>query len=149
VAGQLSRSEPQRESWREELPDHEVRADNLPRKKDVEVSSMRTVLKFTIPVEAGNATIRDGTLGKTVESILDDLKPEAAYFFPHNGERSGFVVFDLKEPSQIPTIAEPLFIALNAKVEFHPAMNVEDLKKALSGIDKAVKKYQHAGGKAA
>jgi len=110
---------------------------------------MRTVLKFTIPVEAGNATIRDGTLAKTIESVLGDLKPEAAYFFPHNGERSGFVVFDLKDPSQIPIIAEPLFVALNAKVEFHPAMNVDDLKKALSGVDKAIKKHEHAAGKAA
>ena len=106
---------------------------------------MRTVLKFTIPVEAGNTTIRNGTLAKTIESVLEDLKPEAAYFFPHDGERSGFVVFDLKEPSQIPIIAEPLFIALNAKVEFHPVMNVEDLKKALSGVEKAVKKHEQAG----
>jgi hypothetical protein len=105
---------------------------------------MRTVLRFTIPVETGNATISDGTLPETLDSILNDLKPEAAYFFTHNGERSGFVVFDLKEPSQIPLIAEPLFAAFNAKVEFHPAMNVEDLKKAQSGIDKAVKKYQRA-----
>lgn len=110
---------------------------------------MRTVLKFTIPVEAGNATISDGTLPKTIESILNDLKPEAAYFFPNNGERSGFIVFDLKEPSQIPVIAEPLFIAFNAKVEFHPVMNVEDLKKALSGIEKSVNKYQHAATTAA
>ena len=105
---------------------------------------MRTVLKFTIPVEAGNRSITDGTLPKTLESVLGDLKPEAAYFFTHNGERSGFVVFDLKEPAQIPAVAEPLFLALNAKVEFHPAMNMEDLKNALSGIEKAVKKH-HAG----
>jgi len=110
---------------------------------------MRTVLKFTIPVETGNACISDGTLSTTMESILSDLKPEAAYFFPHNGERSGFIVFDLKEPSQIPQIAEPLFVAFNAKVEFHPAMNLDDLKKALTGIDKTVKKYPPAAGKAA
>jgi hypothetical protein len=113
----------------------------------LEVLCMRTVLKFTVPVEAGNAAIDNGKLSTTLDSILSDLKPEAAYFFAHNGERSGFVVFDLKEPSQIPLIAEPLFHAFNAKVEFHPAMNTEDLKKALSGIDKAVKK--HATGKAA
>ncbi|HXZ32888.1 MAG TPA: hypothetical protein VEH30_11455 [Terriglobales bacterium] len=110
---------------------------------------MRTVLKFTIPAEAGNAAIREGTLGKIVESVLNDLKPEAAYFFPNNGERSGFVVFDMKEPSQIPIIAEPLFVTLNAKVEFHPAMNMEDLRKALPGAEKSVKKHQQATGKAA
>jgi hypothetical protein len=109
---------------------------------------MRTVLKFTIPVDAGNATIRDGTLGKTIESILSDLKPEAAYFFANNGERSGFVVFDMKDTSQIPVIAEPLFLAFNAKVEFHPAMNVEDLRKALPEVERSLAKHQ-ATGKAA
>jgi hypothetical protein len=117
--------------------------------KSLEVLSRRTVLKFTIPVEAGNRTITDGTLPKTMESILADLKPEAAYFFTQNGERSGFIVFDLKEPSQIPVIAEPLFVAFNAKVEFHPAMNLEDLRKALTGIETSVRKHQHAAGKAA
>jgi hypothetical protein len=46
-------------------------------------------------------------------------------------------------------IAEPLFVAFNAKVEFHPAMNLEDLRKALSGIETSVRKHQHAAGKAA
>ena len=105
---------------------------------------MRTLLKVTIPVEAGNARIMDGTLPRTMESILSDLKPEASYFFANNGERSALIVFDLKEPSQIPAIAEPFFIAFNAKVEFHPVMNLQDLQKALSGIENAVKKYHTA-----
>ena len=107
---------------------------------------MRTVLKFTVPVDVGNKTIGDGTLPKTLESLLEELKPEAAYFFAHNGERSGFIVFDMQEPSQIPLIAEPLFSNLHAKVEFHPAMNVEDLRKALAEIET---KHRHAAGKAA
>jgi hypothetical protein len=32
----------------------------------------------------------------------------------------------------------------HAQVEFHPAMNLEDLKKATPGIEKAVKKYYSA-----
>ncbi len=67
---------------------------------------------------------------KTIESILDELKPEAAYFAEENGKRTGFVFFDLKDTSQIPAVAEPWFLAFNAQVEFHPAMNLEDLKKA-------------------
>ncbi len=110
---------------------------------------MRTVLKFTIPVETGNARVTEGTLSKTLESILSDLKPEAAYFFPNNGERAGFIVFDMKEPSQIPIIAEPLFVALNAKVEIHPVMNLEEVRKGLSGAEAAVKKHQHVASRAA
>ena len=51
-----------------------------------------------VPVEAGNAAAKAGTLGSTVEKILADLKPEAAYFFADdNGNRSGSIVFDLKD----------------------------------------------------
>lgn len=102
---------------------------------------MRCLLKVSIPVEAGNAAIRDGTLPKTMESIINELKPEAAYFAEDNGKRTGFIFFDLKDTSQIPGVAEPWFLAFNAQVEFHPAMNLEDLKKATPGIEKAVKNY--------
>jgi len=110
---------------------------------------MRTLAKVTIPVETGNAAISDGTLPKTMESILNELKPEAAYFFADHGQRTALLVFDLKEPAQIPAVAEPFFIAFNAKVEFQPVMNLEDLKKALSGIGQTVKKYHRVAARAA
>jgi hypothetical protein len=103
---------------------------------------MRCLLKVSIPVETGNATISDGSLGKTIESILADLKPEAAYFAADNGKRTGFIFFDLKDSAQIPAVAEPWFLAFDAQIEFHPAMNLEDLKKATPGIEKAVKQYR-------
>jgi hypothetical protein len=102
---------------------------------------MRCLLKVVIPVEAGNAAIGDGSLPKTIESILAELKPEAAYFAEDNGKRTGFIFFDLKDPSQIPGVAEPWFLAFNAHVELRPAMSLDDLKKATPGIDKAVKNY--------
>ncbi len=103
---------------------------------------MRCLLKVAIPVETGNATIGDGSLPKTIESILADLKPEAAYFAGDNGKRTGFIFFDLKDASQIPAVAEPWFLAFDADVELLPAMNLEDLKKATPGIEKAVKNYR-------
>jgi hypothetical protein len=102
---------------------------------------MRCLLKVSIPVETGNATIADGTLPNTIESILNEIKPEAAFFAEDNGKRTGFIFLDLKDTSQIPALAEPWFLAFNAHVEFHPAMNLDDLKRATPGIEKAVKKY--------
>ena len=102
---------------------------------------MRCLLKVSIPVETGNAAISDGSLGKTIESILAEVKPEAAYFAEDNGKRTGFIFLDVKDTSQIPVLAEPWFLAFNAHVEFHPAMNLDDLKKAAPGIERAVKNY--------
>jgi len=103
---------------------------------------MRMLLRVSIPVETGNAAAKDGTLGSTIEGILADLKPEAAYFFADdNGNRSGSIVFDMKDTSQIPAIAEPWFLAFNAKVSLRPVMNPQDLAKAGPSIGKAAKRY--------
>jgi hypothetical protein len=103
---------------------------------------MRCLLKVTIPVENGNTAIAEGSLGKTIESILGEVKPEAAYFVAEKGKRAGFIFLDMKDASQIPALAEPWFLAFNAEVEFQPAMNLEDLKKATPGIERAVKAYR-------
>jgi hypothetical protein len=43
-------------------------------------SIMRFLLKAEMSVEAGNAAAQEGSLPGTIQSILDDVKPEAAYF---------------------------------------------------------------------
>jgi hypothetical protein len=103
---------------------------------------MRMLLRVSIPVDTGNAAAKAGTLGSTIEGILSGLKPEAAYFFADDdGQRSGSIVFDLKDSSQIPAVAEPWFLAFNAKVSLRPVMNPQDLAKAGPSIAKAVKQY--------
>jgi hypothetical protein len=93
---------------------------------------MRTLMRVTIPVEQGNKALRDGSLPKIVQSALQDLEPEAAYFTTlGGGQRGGFIVFDLKDSSDLPRIAEPFYMALNATVEFTPVMNADDLKAGL------------------
>jgi hypothetical protein len=102
---------------------------------------MRFLLKVSIPTETGNACVMDGSLGKTIESILSDLKPEAAYFAEEQGCRTGFIFCSIKEESEIPGIAEPWFLAFGARVEMHPAMTLADLKKGAPGFETAIRKY--------
>jgi hypothetical protein len=100
---------------------------------------MRTLLKATMDVTASNKAIMDGSLPKLMQSTMERLKPESAYFTAIDGCRGCFIVFDLKDPSEIPSIAEPFFSNLNAKVEFSPVMNADDLKKGLESLQSMTK----------
>ena len=99
---------------------------------------MRVLLRLTFPVEAGNKAVKDGSLPKIMETMLGELKPEAAYFLADHGKRTAYLFIDLKDPSQIPVVAEPFFMGLNADVEFIPAMNADELR---AGLEKASKKF--------
>jgi hypothetical protein len=95
---------------------------------------MRTMLRWTVPAEKGNAMIKDGTMGTVVEAVMAKTQPEAAYFLAHEGKRSGMIFFDMKEPADIPRIAEILFLGADAAVEFVPVMNADDLQQALGSL---------------
>jgi hypothetical protein len=92
------------------------------------------MMRVSMPVETGNRAIKDGSVERGIAGLMDRLHPEAAYFFPQNGQRSFLMVFDLKNPADIPAIVEPLFLELGASVDLTPVMNAEDLKKGLSNI---------------
>ncbi len=95
---------------------------------------MRMMLRWTVPAEKGNAMIEDGSMGTVIEEVVAKTKPEAAYFLAQDGKRSGMLFFDMKEPADIPRIAEILFQGANASVEFIPVMNTDDLHKALDSL---------------
>jgi hypothetical protein len=102
---------------------------------------MRMMMTMAIPVEAGNRAINNGTLQKLVQSLMEDLKPEAAYFTTLDGLRTAIFFLDLKDVSDLPSVAEPAFLALNAKIDITPVMNAQDLMKGGPAMEKAMKKY--------
>ena len=95
---------------------------------------MRMLMKAQLPTEDGNRAIKDGTLPEIIRKTLEAVQAEAAYFTTMDGQRTTLVVFDMKASSDMPRIAEPLFIGLKASVEFTPCMNAEDLKGGLANI---------------
>lgn len=101
---------------------------------------MRFFVKISFPVESGNAAVKKDGL-KVIQKILDQQKPEAAYFIADGGRRTALLIVDLKDASEIPGLAEPWFLALNASIEATPAMVAADLQKAAPTIEKAAKTY--------
>jgi hypothetical protein len=103
---------------------------------------MRLLMNVTLPHEPFNNAVRDGSAGEKLDRILKETGPEAVYFTERNGHRGGILIFDLADPSKIPSVAEPWFLAFNADVEFRIVMTPEDLKKA--GLADVGKKWPKA-----
>jgi len=92
---------------------------------------MRMLMRWRLGLTETNEAIRSGRMAE-INNRLDELtKPEAQYFCTEGGTRTGYVFFDLDDPSDIPPIAEPLFQELNATVEFFPAMDAAQLGAGL------------------
>lgn len=100
---------------------------------------MRMMVRYTLPHEPFNSAVRDGSAGRKMKRILDEQKPEAAYFMDHNGRRCAVLIMDLQDASKIPAMAEPWFLTFNADVEAHVVMTQQDL--AASGLDELGKKW--------
>ena len=96
---------------------------------------MRFLIRAKIPTEAGNKMVQDPNFLKKIETYVNKVKAEAAYFFEADGNRVAAFIVDVQRADQIPVLAEPLFSGMDANVELHPVMSLEDLKK---GIPQAI-----------
>ncbi|WP_405794759.1 DUF3303 family protein [Streptomyces sp. NBC_01506] len=95
---------------------------------------MRVLLTVQMDTEKANKAITDRTLPNTMKAVFDRIKPEAAYFGSQEGMRTAYIVFDLKDASDIPSAAEPFFQDLGAKVTFVPVMNFDDVQAGLQRL---------------
>jgi hypothetical protein len=93
---------------------------------------MRLMLKFTIPVAKGNRAAADGSLARAMDTLLEQVKPEAAYFTLQDGERAGLIIFNETDPARLTMINEPLFAELEAAIEICPVLTIDDLRKGLA-----------------
>jgi hypothetical protein len=100
---------------------------------------MRFIMHVSMPVEKFNEALRDGSAANKLGRILEDTKPEAAYFTAKDGKRGSYIIVNIANASDIPRLAEPWFLNFNATVEIMPAMIPEDLQKA--GLDEIAKKW--------
>ena len=95
---------------------------------------MRTLMKVKIPTAAGNEAIKNGSLPEIVGKALAALNAQAAYFTSEDGMRTALIFFDMTDSSDIPSAAEPSYMALDAQISFEPVMNAE----MAAGVGKAM-----------
>ena len=100
---------------------------------------MRMLMIVRIPHEPFNTLVKEGTAGKIIRRILDDLKPESIYFTEQGGSRGAVAVINVDDSSQVPSFSEPFFLNFNADCEFRIAMSPDDIGKA--GLDELGKKW--------
>jgi hypothetical protein len=99
------------------------------------------MLMFVQPcVKKFNALVRDGTAESTMGKILEAIKPEAVYFSEQDGHRGAILLVDVADPSKIPALAEPWFLAFDAEVRFRIVMTPQDLQRA--GLGELGKKWK-------
>jgi hypothetical protein len=94
------------------------------------MSPMRMCLKVQIPADGGSRIDQEDWPEK-LKNILDQMKPEAAYFAPMDGLRTMMIYFDMQDVSMLPVVTQPLFAELNAKITVSPVMNLDDLTAGL------------------
>jgi hypothetical protein len=100
---------------------------------------MRMLLHARISHEEFNAAVRDGSVGRKMKQILEEIKAEAVYFTNYDGRRGAIMIINIKDPSEVPKFAEPWFLSFNADVQFHIAMTPEELGRA--GLEELGKKW--------
>jgi hypothetical protein len=96
---------------------------------------MRFLIRAKIPTEAGNKMLQDPDYLRKLEKYINKINAEATYFFEADGNRVAAFIVDMQSADQIPVLAEPLFSGMDANVEFHPVMSLDDLKK---GVPQAI-----------
>ncbi|MFE2149542.1 DUF3303 family protein [Streptomyces lavendulae] len=95
---------------------------------------MRVMLRAHMDTAATNEGIPTGALPHAVRKLMETVKPEAAYFGLHEGVRSCWMVFDLQDSAQLPSLTWDLFQQFNAEIDVAPVMTAEELATALGAL---------------
>ena len=102
---------------------------------------MRFMVQFSIPTQQGNEAVRSGKIEKVIKKLGEEFKPEAMYFYPADGLRSGCLVIQSDNPAICAAVGERMWFGLQAQIKVTPVMSAEDLGKGLSEMGKILENY--------
>ena len=94
---------------------------------------MKFLLEVTVPHEAFNNAVKDGSVGDKINRIMSSIKPEACYFTTINGKRGAIMIVSVENSADLPSITEPWFLLFNADVEIKMFMTADELTR--SGLE--------------
>ena len=97
---------------------------------------MRMMMKVSVPIEAANKAVQEGTMGKLLQAQLETLRPEAVYFHADDDARTALLFIDVKDASDMPVIADPFFQQVSARIRFTPVLNVQDFQAGMAKLAK-------------
>lgn len=102
---------------------------------------MRVMVTFRFPTESGNEVLRSGRINTIFPQLMADLKPEAAYLYPTEGQRGGHFIVDMQDAKDVFRISERIWLGLGANVEVTPVMRPEDIQAALGELGGILEQY--------
>lgn len=95
---------------------------------------MRMLVRIRPGLQVANSAIADGSMKVAMERAHEQLKPEASYFLPQDGQRTALFICDIAEESQLVAMLDPFFSNLEAKIDVFPVMNFDDLRAGLDQL---------------
>jgi hypothetical protein len=84
---------------------------------------------------SGERGDQERSLPEIMGKALASLDAQAAFFTSQDGIRTALIVFDMTDSSDIPSAAEPFYMAFDAQISFEPVMNADDMR---AGVGKAM-----------
>ena len=95
---------------------------------------MRMMAIVEFDLEKGNEVVSSGAIKDIFKRVMDELRPEAAYFGPVNRQRGAYLIVNMDDASKLPPFSETLFQEMHAKIEWIPVMNADDLQRGLQQL---------------
>ena len=95
---------------------------------------MRMMARVEFDLEKGNEVVSSGAIQDIFNRVMEQLRPEAAYFGPVNGNRGAYLIVNMEDSSQLPPFSETLYQEMHAKIEWFPVMTADDVRRGLEQL---------------
>ena len=109
-------------------------APALPAMSAEDAGGVRMMLKVQIPAQGGNTAIEAGDQAQIFETLMERIKPEAAYFTQEDGLRTAYFVYVVHDTAEFAAVHEPLIQGFGALVYDLPALTWDELKAGFGDI---------------